>query len=313
MEELGSENDSFLEKKVSRRNLLKGALGLAVGAVGADAAYALRVGQATHEITSQVATELDKKAKDLALHITSDQKGLVSFNVGEKVYRSSIDPENIAKSLLYLSFLEGGEEEVENVKSFISKRTLEVNRNSDSLLSKVSEAYVILSDKEFDPIKLELPTRLVYDYFQHLPKPDNDYTIFHELYHIVQQARDPKAMELIQLGRMAAYTSLPIAGGIAMGTNKYQSYVAETKQQTGKMNRRKFLGKFLRVGGCIAAGAVGVPLSFGVIRGIGGWVEPLETQAYAQAGGLAAKSGQLTSNKIFNGIRGKLISYDIVK
>lgn len=313
--------------EIDRRSFIKK---LAVGAgvvalAGADVAFAAKTGQPSYEINEQQAAALAKEAEKLIPFITTEPYTLTEEDFqkpsGGLLPKVNLETEKsivpiadvnvhadvLAHIITNLSYLDGGDTELKKIIEFITKQGLSFSFQS---LPSDGNGKLIIPTSTSDSVQIILDPVIAVEYYKNQPSPNSDQAIWHELYHLIQMARDPKFFEQLVNGKVAVYLGAGASAGLYAGKKTYtQLEKSIPHQKQSILSRRGFL-RTAGIGGASAvaatlAGVIGAPAS----KAIGKFVEPKELQAYVQVG--MGTKGMMPTNSLEQ-YRGKLLSFEKV-
>ncbi len=297
-----------MERSISRRSFLRGSAALA-GLV--EAVYATRIFQPGYSRNTIPTNAIDKSSEDLAKRISIQPALESSFKFDGKTFKPTFNKKNIAKTLLNMAYLEGGLNEYESTKTFLLERGIFIKENED--ITTIASVQQSLGKSH--PIILSFGRNITSDYMAKLSNSPTEYIIWHEFYHIIQQARNPQGADASLLAKALIYLGVfPIY--FATKGGKFMHNLVTGGEPTEFLStRRSFLAKIAATVGVV----VSLPLGAFYAISVGAFIWPDEMQAYIQGGGqqdLILKevnwSGILT-NKLPDDLRGSLLSFQEVR
>lgn len=295
--------------EVSRRALLVGALTTAfAGPTTADMADAQRLGQPTYEISSDKQGQLDLLAQGLV-----DQGKIIGgkfqdISVDGKSYGVEINPTTVARVIMYVSFLYGGDVQVEKVRARLDTYGLQVKEED---LPRVQGEFAPHSYTN-GPMQIYVQQGKTAEYFQSIKNDTQsfeDQIAQHEIVHLNQDVDSTQGIQKdraiqVLLTDLAISVDIGIIIGLIIG-------ILATRR---RYSRREVLEQSLNYGGGALA-ATFFPFQlldvFGV--GPGAVFSPIELQALTQTGDnpLPTLPGVkiISENPTFAGTNGKLFTF----
>lgn len=356
-----------MKEKLTRRNLLIGGL---AAALGADTLYATRAFQPRHEITQETREWLETLAAELTNEMSSSGfeeprrilpkiertsvfewmrtgQSWKEFKDKEVVVNASPNFQIFAQTLLQMAYLEGGKDETNKVNEFVHQKGLKIAatnfRESDSNSALVSG--VMVRDYGNNPITLLLDNEIIADYFRGQPNPEVESVPLHELYHVIQYARNPEGFLTSEaIGSLVYRTVLPLSIAGVFGVETYKvlgnsgMWVKfnevlgknsplerilgknEMYQKTEtildnllskiKLNRRKLLQVEISFLLGLSMTQPAKLISRTTIQPL---TDPVELQAYLQTGSLSPSLELLTNHPSFDPLRGRFFNFDEIK
>ena len=262
--------------------------GIAAGVVGGVTEVdALRVFSETHPILPEKRQELQREASVIVEQglIRVHEFSPVERTVGEqkRMQRPILNPQGIAESLLYMAYMEGGDENVSKMSHFLENvNGITVREGAKGANGEIDTISNPFSDEDFS---VELNPEIFSE--------NGIGTISHELYHVEQQARGNFLLRRI--------IGAGIVGAIGMGIF-YGTAINNTSDQKSGFSRRRLLMAGLRLG----------------LIGSCCWLyyalfTPMERQAYVQAGGKINGLGKLTSQEPIKSALESIVTFEDVE
>lgn len=290
-------SQEVMDRRAAFRWIGKRTAGLAATVVVAAAGTemdARRVFSDTYPISPEKQRELQSEARGLV------DQGLVrvgtfspverTVNGEKKLQRPVLHPQGVAEALLYIAYMEGGDENVSTVNTFLrGERGFEVNQEVHGIPGFTEGPLVRLFKDSFS-VALHPG---IFEGDDYLAK------VAHETYHVGQEARDGV------IGRWSrSFIGAGILGAIALQLMYMYPTARPTSQEQkikAPISRRKLL--FKGVVGGILGGAAGFYFTH---------LSPLERQAYVQGGGLVGL-GELTSQEPIKSALESVVTFEDVE
>jgi len=246
--------------EISRRTMIKSAV-VTTGALalGVDFSWSTGVGDEKHKIDESARARIDELAKKM--------EGNINAQSGETFLPN---PTAIAKILAQLAYVEGGNEEAEQVTAFIVQRGLDIKIQAMGFMHPTAAAVTGRSflNKEHR-IEVIFSNQVISEY---LHERKNNPVFLHEFYHVVQEARNKKTVEKF------AYAKLGLIFAVAPLSGVYIYKGLSKEEQEKNITRRSFLRKGKDVAIASSFGALSVLPA----RALVGLLDPEEHQAYAK-------------------------------
>lgn len=286
-----------MAERIERRAFL-GLLGL--GALAAvDAAYINRFGAREYKLTPDVLPVLNHMAMMLSGSISAAPSLLEEFYLKSngKKYKPSLNAEVLARTILYLAYLDGGEAVVNRTYATIQDKNLVLGEETNPR----SGGTASLGGVNSGPVEIRIQKHLIPDYLADLPKPSVDYLFWHEIYHVLQFDRGA----LFAIPNVIR--TLTIAGtGVGLGVSASMAFF---KRFDKLIENHPFSS---------------IALSFVITLGVGlevmsGYdnvkysIDPIETQADIQGGSLGKGNPGKLGAFLPEALRGKIFSFQEVQ
>lgn len=256
--------------RASRRKIIKAAVG---SAFAADVVWSSKILDQRYSVSPEIASIINEHADILQGHISHTPFPDV-IRDGE-LLKGKPNEKAFASVLLHLSYLDGGVGEMEQVNKFFQENGLHI-QIEDTLLGEMTYSASWLKERSDNrPILSINPDNYIaYD-------ESKDWMFWHELYHAIQEGRNPEADKIRGIAAIAIYLGgAPVGGGIVAGRVMKSSLETSTQKTMWAIDRRKFLRRGV-IGG---AGIVGASAGFIGTRIVGAYLEPSELQAHMQIG-----------------------------
>lgn len=264
-------------------------IGLTIGSLlfGGDLAYASRLGKPEYTIRPDIANWLNELAVLIGAKIRQDKLNPVIIE--NQSFQPRFNEKTFSRSLLYLSYLDGGEDEANNVAGFIQDRGLHIKEiPKDGALNFVASGAMKNSKGSGNPIEISIGRKIVESYNLN-PLIETNRVILEELYHRVQQARNPDLTAITDLITVFFYLS---AGGLT--GFKVTKLIYKDLLKNQNVLFKGFISGVFGV-------ATVLPGVFAA-KSIGAFLEPKEVQANMQTNYMVLKEP-------INSLRGTFITY----
>lgn len=247
-----------MEKLLSRRDFI------AAGAGGATvvAVEGIAANPTSREIIADVLPDLQERAKALTPSITS------LWFENPRLSAATFNREATAESLLMLAYIDGGEERVEQVASYIDKQKLYVYVAKDI----PTVGGVMHPPDVLRPVFVKLNSGIMERYAQAVvlaaknPNGDNQRRLYyqegideidklnlHEFAHVIQLARDPENFARnFKLGSVIAPLAIGIPGCLILNDLIQRGITTPLKDKEPENGRRVLLLQLLHNAALIA-------------------------------------------------------------
>lgn len=280
---------------ISRRRFFQQAevalYGVMGTALGVDVVYASRVFEPQYAINHDVLDLIDQTSFEMAPHIRYEGFDRV-FTIQGRQYIGRPNSLVWSQMLAQMAYSEGKEEELGKTRSLLANRGLEIAVRT---LPNHVYARVVYGKDSTGPIRMEAQPWVIEDYFS-LPTDKKDNTFWHELYHVLQYARDPNFSQNSETMKLAGLLSILVAPSL-IAAMRVNNYLEKLKKGESKLVRGDFLIIGVSLGFMGAAHFLGVPI-------------PYEFQAHLQTESTPFFKGILVRDSSFEKLRGKLLDFE---
>ncbi len=250
-------------ERISRREFFKRSALIAVGVgLTADLVWSSKILSEKHVLTPKINDWLNREAVDIKDSINFEGFDRI-FKKDGKDYKAQPNTEAFARALQFVAYADGGEEEVNMVNRFIKAKKLTIVIDDD-FLADGTYKHSLDANK---PSEIGISSSALRQYLLKGEKSRLEEAMYHEQYHLVQEARDPNYIAY-SYGKVVLYVVGPLVLGIRAGIE------ARNSLKTRREAIKNIVG--------VISGTVEAAMYFFGFKIAGGFLTPMEMQAYYQ-------------------------------